>query len=156
LNTVSDGLVGRAFVGIHGEGPLGLVPGAGGDLEFVSQADLRDLENPVHVFNIPFHKRDEIVCGLDFPRFQRRGKGSGQSPTDACNDVIKGRRIFRTCNHTAVFLLIEVLDPAVHAKMNGFLKVFDIGHTVRAFMLHDTDVTGVSNGHWRPPGIKDR
>jgi hypothetical protein len=88
LNTVSDGLIGRAFVGIHGEGPLGLVPGAGGDLEFVSQADLGDLENPFHVFNIPFHKRDEIVCGLDFPRFQRRGKGSGQSPANAGNDVI--------------------------------------------------------------------
>jgi hypothetical protein len=147
LNTVSDGLIGRAFVGIHSKGPLGLVPGAGGDLEFVSQADLGDLENSFHVFNIPFNKRDEIVCGLDFPRFQRRGKGSGQSPANAGNDVIKGRRIFGTCNHTAVFLLIEVLDPTVHAEMNGLSEVFDIGRAVRAFVLHDTDVAGVGYCH---------
>jgi hypothetical protein len=154
LNAILYGLIGRAFVRINSESSLGLVPGAGGDLEFVSQADLRDLENPVHVLNIPFHKRDEIVCGLDFPRFQRRGKGSGQSPADAGNHVIKRRWIFRTCDHTAVFLLIEVLNPAVHAEMNGLREVLDVGRAVRALMLQDTDVAGVGYGHGEPPQVR--
>jgi hypothetical protein len=156
LDAPLDGLVGRAFVGIHGEGPLGLVPGAGGDLEFVGHADLGDLENPFHVLNIAFYKRDEIVCGFDFSRFQRRGKGSGQSPADTGDHVVEGRRIFRPCDHTTVFFLVKGLDPTVHAEMNRFREVLNIGRAVRAFMLHDTDVTGMGYGHWRPPGIKDQ
>jgi hypothetical protein len=147
LNAALDGLIGRAFVRIHSESTLGLVPGAGGDLEFVGQADLGDLENTVHVFNIPFHKGDEIVCGLDFPRFQRGGKGSGESPTNAGNHVIQGRRIFRTRDLSAVFLLVEVLDPAVDAEMNGLREVLNVGRAVRAFMLLDADVAGVGYGH---------
>ena len=61
LNAVSDRLIGRAFVRINSESPLGLAPGPGWNPEFVGQADLGDLENAVHVFNIPFHKRDEIA-----------------------------------------------------------------------------------------------
>jgi len=147
LNAILDRLIGRAFVRINSESSLGLVPGAGWNLEFIGQPDLGDLENPVHVFNIPFHKRDEIVCGLDFPRFQRGGKGSGKSPTDAGNHVIQGRRIFRTCDLAAVFLFIKVLDAAVHAEMNGLGEVFNVGRAVRAFMLQDTDVTSVGYGH---------
>jgi len=60
LDAAFHRLVSRAFVRINSESSLGLVPGAGWNLEFVSQANLGDLENPVHVFNIPFHKRDEI------------------------------------------------------------------------------------------------
>jgi hypothetical protein len=143
LNAVSDRLIGRAFVGINSESPLGLVPGPGWNLEFVGQADLGDLENAVHVFNVPFHKRDEIVCSLDFPRFQRGGKGTRQSPPDSGNHVIQGRGVFRTCDDAAVFLLVEILDPTVHAEMNRLREVLDVGCAVRAFMLHDTDVTGV-------------
>jgi len=61
LNAVSDRLIGRASVGINSESPLGLFPGPGWNLEFVGQADLGDLENAVHVFNVPLHKGDEIV-----------------------------------------------------------------------------------------------
>jgi hypothetical protein len=147
LNAILDRLIGRAFVRINSESSLGLVPGAGWNLEFISQADLGDLENPVHVFNIPFHKRDEIVCGLDFPRFQRGGKGSGESPTNAGNHMIEGCRIFRSCDLTAVFLLVEVLDPAVHAEVNGLREVLNVGRAVRAFMFQDTDMTSVGYGH---------
>jgi len=156
LNATLDGLIGRALVRINSERSLGLVPRAGWDLEFVGQADLGDLENPVPVFNIPFHKRDEVVCGLDFPRFQRGGEGSGESPADAGNHVIEGGRIFRTCDLAAVFLLVEVLDAAVDAEMNGLCEVLDVGRAVRAFMLHDTDAAGVGNCHVRPPHKKDR
>jgi len=147
LNAILDGLIGRAFVRIHDERSLGLVPGAGWNLEFVSQADFSDLENPVHVFNIPFHKRDEIFCGLDFPRFQRGGEGSGESPANAGNHVIQGRWIFRTCDLAAVFLLVEVLDAAVHAEMKRLCEVLDVGCAVRAFMLNDPDVAGVGYCH---------
>ena len=151
LNAILDGLIGRAFVRINSESPLGLVPGAGWNLEFIGQADLGDLENAVYVFNIPFHKRDEIVRSLYFPRFQRGGKGTGQSPTNSGNHVIEGRGIFRTYNLTAVFLLVEILDPAVHAEMDRLREVLDVGRAVRAIMLHDTDVTGVGYRHNRPP-----
>jgi len=156
LNATLDGLIGRAFVRIHRESSLGLVPGAGGDLEFVSQADLGDFEDPVHVFNIPLHKRDEVVCGLDFPRFQRGGEGAGESPPDAGNHVIESRRILRPRDVAAVFLLVEVLDAAVDAGMNGLREVLDVGRAVRAFMLHDADAAGMGNGHTRPPHKKDR
>jgi len=135
LNAILDGLIGRAFVRINSESSLGLVPAADGDIEFVSEADLGDLENPIHLFNIPFHKGDKIVCGLDFPRFQRGGEGSGESPANAGNHVIQGRWIFRTCDLAAVFLLVEVLDAAVHAEMNRLCEVLDVGCAVRAFVL---------------------
>jgi len=128
-------LVGRALISVHSESSLGLVPAAHGNLEFVSEADLGDLENPIHLFNIPFHKGDKIVCGLDFPRFQRGGEGSGESPANAGNHVIQGRWIFRTCDLAAVFLLVEVLDAAVHAEMNRLCEVLDVGCAVRAFVL---------------------
>jgi hypothetical protein len=156
LDAIPDGLIGRAFVRINSESSLGFVPGAGWNLEFVSQADFGDLENPVHVFNVPFHKRDEVVCGLDFPRFQRGGEGAGESPTDAGNHVIQGRRIFRTCDLTAVFLLVEVLDPAVHAEMNRLGEVLDVGRAVRAFKLQDADVACVGYCHYGPLHKKDR
>ena len=38
LNAILYGLIGRAFVRINSESPLGLVPGAGWNLELVSQA----------------------------------------------------------------------------------------------------------------------
>ncbi len=154
LNAILYGLIGRAFVCINSESPLGLVSGAGWNPEFVGQADLGDLENAVHVFNIPFHERDEIVCGLDFPRFQRRGEGSGESPTNAGNHVIEGRRIFRPRDLAAVFLLVEVLDAAVHTEMNGLREVLDVGRAKRSFVLHDTDVAGVGYGHGGPPEVK--
>jgi len=154
VNAILDGLVSRAFIRINSESSLGLVPGAGGNLEFVGQADLSDLENPIHVFNIPFHKRDEIVCGLDFPRFQRGGKGPGESPANAGNHVIQGRRIFRTCDHTAVFLLIEVLDAAVHAEMNGLREVLYVGRAMRTFMFQNADVACVGYCQERPPQKK--
>ena len=147
LNAILDGLIGRAFIRINGESSLGLVPGAGWNPEFVGQADLGDLENAVDVFNIPFHERDEIVCGLDFPRFQRRGEGSGESPTNAGNHVIEGRGIFRSRDLAAVFLLVEVLDAAVHTEMNGLREVLNVGRAVRTFMLQDTDMACVSYCH---------
>ena len=151
LNAILDGLIGRAFIRINGESSLGLVPGAGWNLEFISQADFGDLENAVNVFNIAFHKRDEIVCHIDSPRFQRSRKGSGESPANAGNHVIKGRRIFRTGDLSTVFLLVEILDAAVNAEMNGLREILDVGRAMRAFMLQDTDVAGVGYGHWRPP-----
>jgi hypothetical protein len=156
LDATLDGLIGRAFVRIHCQGPFGLIPGAGGDLEFVSQADPGDLEKAVRVFNIPFHKRDEIVCRFDFPRFQRGGEGSGESPANAGDHVIEGRRIFRTGDLSAVFLLVEILDAAVNAEMNGLREVLDVGRAMRAFMLHDTNVAGVGYGHWGPPNSLQR
>jgi len=151
LNAIFDGRIGRAFVCINSESPLVLFPGTGRDLEFVSQADPGDLENAVHVLNIPFHERDEIVCGLDFPRFQRRGEGSGESPTNAGNHVIEGRRIFRPRDLAAVFLLVEVLDAAVHTEMDRLREILDVGRSVRAFMLQDADMACVGYGHGRSP-----
>jgi hypothetical protein len=156
VNAILDRLIGRAFVRIHSEGSLGLFPGAGWNLEFVSQADLGYFENPVHVLNIPFHKRDEIISGLDFPRFQRSCKGSGESPANSRNDVIQGGRILRTFDFTAVLLLVEVLDAAVDAEVKGLGEVLDVGRAVGAFMLRDTDVTRVGYCHWQPPYRKDR
>jgi hypothetical protein len=147
LNAIPDRLIARAFIRIHRESSLGFFPGAGRDLEFVSQADPGDLENPVHLFNVPFYEGDEIVGSLDFPRFQRSPKGSGESPAHSGDHVIQGRRIFGTFDLTAVFLLVEILDTAVHAEMDGLREVLDVRGTVGAFMLHNTDVTGVGYGH---------
>jgi hypothetical protein len=143
LNAIPDRLIGRAFVRIHRESSLGFFPGAGRDLEFVSQADLGDLENPVHVFNVPFYEGDEIVGNLYFPRFQRSPKGSGESPGHSGNDMIQGRRVFGALDLTAVFLFVEILDAAVHAEMDGVREVLDVRGTVRTFVLQNTDVTGV-------------
>jgi hypothetical protein len=148
LNAVPDRLIGRAFIRIDSESPLGLVPGAGWNPELVGQADLGDLENAVHVLNIPFHERDEIVCGLDFPRFQRSRKGSGESPTNAGNHVIEGCGIFRTRDLSTVFLFVEIPDAAVHTEMDRLREILDVGRSVRAFMLHDADVACVGYGHW--------
>jgi hypothetical protein len=135
LDAILDRLVAWAFVRIHGECSLGFFPGAGWNLEFVSQANLGDLENPVHVFNVAFHESDEIVGCLDFPRFQRGRKGSGESPGNSRNDVIQGRRIFGTFDFTAVLLFVEVLYPAVDAEVKGLREILDVGCAVRALVL---------------------
>jgi hypothetical protein len=61
--------------------------------------------------------------------------------------MIEGRRIFRTLDLAAVFLLVEVLDATVDAEMNGLRKVLYVGRAMRACMLHDTDVAGVGDCH---------
>jgi hypothetical protein len=151
LDAILDRLIARAFVRIHGECSLGLFPGAGWNLESVSQADLGDLENPVHVLNVAFHETDEILGRFDFPRFQRGRKGSGESPGNAGNDVIQGRRIFGAFDFTAVLQFVEVLYSTVDAEVKGLCEVLDVGCAVRALVLQDTDVTGVGYGHRRPP-----
>jgi hypothetical protein len=113
--------------------------------------DLRNLQNPVYIFNIPLYDRVEVLRRTDSARIQRASKCPGQSPRDAGDHVIECGGILRAADPAAVFLLIELFDTPMHTEVNRLPKSFHLSRAVRSLVFVDTDATRVSNSHASNP-----
>ena len=67
----------------------------------VVDPDLGNLENPVHIFNIPLYGRIEVFCRTDSARIQRASKCTGQSPRDAGDHMIECGGVLRPADPAA-------------------------------------------------------
>ena len=109
----------------------------------VLYANLGDFQNTIHIFDVPLNFSNQILSRLDSSHIQCGREGSGQSPRDASDDVVKSCWKFRAGNFPAVLLLVEVLDTTVNPKVDRSREVLDVGCTVRSLMLLDADTTGI-------------
>jgi len=122
-------------------------PTAGRDFEAISQPDLRDLQYPIHIFDVTFDISYQITRRLDLPHIQCGYQGSGQSSSDTGNDVVQRSGVFCPGDFPAILVLIKVLDPAMDSEVEWLLEVLDVGRAMRSFVLLDPNATCVGDGH---------
>jgi len=140
-------LIGRAERCIGGQCPLGFFVQFFGGFERVFYSYSRNFEHPVHILHFTFNIGFQVFGGLYSARIQRAGKRAGESPGNSRHHIIQGGWVVGPFNFSAVFVLVKIPDAAVNAEMNGLVKAFQMGCSMRACMLFDLKGTGVRNGH---------
>jgi hypothetical protein len=143
VDTVFNSLVSGALVCIKGYSSLRLILCTGGNPDGILDPDFGDLKYAFFVFNISFNISHKVVSRGNSPRIQRGAQGSCQSPGNACNDIIKGGRVFGAFDLPPILLLVEAFDPSMHSEMNGFREVFDVGGSMGSFMFFDSNMAGM-------------
>jgi hypothetical protein len=122
-----------------GKGPFYLGPMGFRRTEMIGDADLRDLDDAIHVLDVTFYlRRESAGRNGDLTRFQRAGKGAGQSAGHRGDHVIERGGVFVFGLYT-----IEVGDAAVDTIVKGFLEMFDIGKPMRTLPAHDPRLAGM-------------
>jgi len=144
VDAIFNGLVSGTLIRIKGHSSFRFILCSGGNPEGVPDPDCGDLEYAVSVFNISLNVSHKVASRRNSPRIQRGAKGSGQSSRNACNDVIKGCRVFRAFDFAAVLLLIESFDASMDSKVNGILEILYIGSSMRSLVFVNANVTGMS------------
>ena len=147
LDAVFHGLIGRTLLSIDGKGPVSLFSPLGGDLNLVSEPDLRDSQNAFYLLNVSFHVSRQVVRGRDCPRIQRGGKGARESACDSCDHVIQSRRIFRPGNLASILFFVKAPDASVNAEVDRVGETLNISRSMGSLMLVNADVTRVCYGH---------
>jgi len=89
----------------------------------------------------------QILGCCNSARIQRAGEGTGQSAGNAGHNMIECGGILRAFDFATVFLLVEVLDAAVDPKMDGVVKVFQLGCSMGAGMFPDCQIAGIGYSH---------
>jgi hypothetical protein len=144
VDTVFNGLVSGTLLRVKGHSSFRLIPCPGGNFESIPDPDCGDLEYALSVFNISLNISHKVVGRWNPPRIQRGAQGPGQSSCNACDDVVKGGRVFRAFNFPAVLLLVKSLDASMDSKVNGILEILYIGSSMGSLMFVNANVTGVS------------
>src|SRR5262245_59943065 len=147
LDATLDRLISRALLGVARQHPVDFVPRLGLSLEAVTEANLGDLQNSGHVFDVALDMGHEVVRRRNSPHVQCGPEGAGQSASDPGNDVVERGRVFRASELSPVLLLVELFDASVNAEVDRLRKVLDMGRAVRSRLLLDTQSTGMNDAH---------
>ena len=115
----------------------------------IGDPDFGDLDGLVDGADIPFDRRVEVIgVGADLARFQRAGKGAGQSTRHRRDHVVERRRVFAFGRES-----VEFGYAPVDAIVERLLEILDEGPAKRRLVLHDLDVAcmnGVGHGKFLP------
>jgi len=153
-------LVSGTIFGVGFQRSLNLVTAARRTSEPISQSDLGDLQHALHFLDVAFDISHQVTRRLDLPHVQCGSQGAGQSPGNTSDDVVERGGVFWPRNFPAIFVLIEVLDPAMNAEMERFFEVLNVGSAMRSFVLLNANTACVGDGHgnlsicWSWGGLK--
>ena len=140
-NRVFNGLVGGASSGMNLQRPLGLSLLILRHPHMIGDPDFGDLDGLVDGADIPFDRRVEVIgVGADLARFQRAGKGAGQSTRHRRDHVVERRRVFAFGGES-----VEFGYAPVDAIVKRLLEILNEGPAKRRLVLHDLDVAGMHN-----------
>ena len=115
--------------------PLDGLPLACGSPDAVTQTYLGDLEDAVHVLDVPLDSRRQVLSRRHLPHVQCGPQSAEQSPGDPGDDVIQGSRVLGSAYLPPVLLSVEVLDPAVYAEVDRLTEALQMGGTMRSLVL---------------------
>ena len=109
--------------------------------QVVHDPDFRNLYGLMRFRNIALDDRGQIVGErCDLARYQRAGKGAGQSSADRGDHMIESRGVF-----IFRFDAVEFRDAAMDTVGHGLFKLFDEGGSNGRYFLYDRDVAGVDD-----------
>lgn len=123
VNTADDTLGTRAVRQILLERSVSIICLPWRNLDTIMDTDLGDLEDPIDILDIPFHRGPVMAfVGRDMRLGQKTGQGSHHSSSDAANDVVKGGRVLYLW-----FNIIEPLNASMDSVIDRFLESLNEG-----------------------------
>jgi len=91
------------------------------NFQLVAETHSGETKILIVAFNAAFDFGLKIICCRDSARFQRAGKGAGQSTGERRNDVVDGGGERRNVFHAVIFCV-----AAMRPKMKGLRESFDV------------------------------
>ncbi len=130
-------MVGGTSLGEEAEDLVDLLGHVRWDHAVEHEADFRDPQDPVDLFDVAFDVGGDVLSGADVTRFQRAGESARQSACDAGDDMVEGRRVLGAAWVAPILVAVERPYAAVHTKVDGGIEALESGGAMGSLVFGD-------------------